>query len=71
MKVSEFYNLLKVLRARLLTFGQTWDVIEIEGNEAPVEDVEVYDNVLDFYETLKTNQPKMFTETLNRCILGV
>ncbi len=71
MEVKEFYDLLKVLRARLATFGQTWDVVEIEGNEAFVENVEVYDHVLDFYELVKTNQPKMFTETLNKCILAV
>lgn len=45
--------------------------MEIEGNEAFVEDVETYDRVLDFYELLKTNQPKMFTDMLNRCILAV
>lgn len=71
MKVSDFLDLLKVLRARLASFGQTWDVIEIEGNESPVENVEIYDSVLDFYEILKTNQPKMFTDALNKCILGV
>jgi hypothetical protein len=71
MNPNEFYDLLKVLRGRLSNFGQNWNVTEIEGNEAPVASVEIYENVLDFYEMIKTNQPKMFTEVLNKCILAV
>lgn len=67
----EFYDLLKVLRGRLASFGQGWDVKEIEGDEAHVENVEIFDSVLDFYELVKTNRPKMFTEVLNKCIVAV
>ena len=67
----QFYDLLKVLRGRLASFGQGWDVKEIEGDEAHVENVEIYDHVLDFYELVKTNRPKMFTEVLNKCIVAV
>lgn len=67
----QFYDLLKVLRGRLAKFGQGWDVKEIEGDEAHVEDVESYDHVLDFYELVKTNRPKMFSEVLNKCIVAV
>ena len=33
--------------------------------------MEIFDHVLDFYELVKTNRPKMFSEVLNKCIVAV